>query len=262
MKKQTRFHAIGIGIFLIFLAARATMSPRSHLWGPIFDHASRKSPYVAITFDDGPNEPYTSEILAVLKRYHVRATFFLIGENALTYPGTVRKILADGNEIGNHTFSHPHLPDERGSAILWQIDHTEDVLDQISGVRPIWFRPPYGFRDPRLFPKTHREGLRVVEWSNMPRDWTRPGTKVIVKRTLEHLKPGDIILLHDGDNTIHGGDRSQTVAALPAIIQGIEARGLTPVTISQLAESTRRKKYIRFLEAHRDLEPLPPVSDG
>ena len=256
MKRSLHFFDFGITLLVLALIAHSTFAPRSRMWGPVFSHASRHCDCVAVTFDDGPNEPYTSEILRILKADHAHATFFLIGENALTYPGTVREIVRDGNEIGNHSFTHPRLIEEGGSQMAWQVDHTQDVLEQISGIAPRWFRPPYGTRDPRLFPKTRREDLRVAEWSKMSRDWTKPGVDRIVSRTLKHLKPGDIILLHDGDNTIHGGDRSETVAALPFILAGIRARGLTPVTVSELAARSGGKTYSNRAD-WQDSEPTP-----
>ena len=120
----------------------------------------------------------------------MKATFFLIGVNALTYPDAVRRIASEGHEIGNHTFTHPYMIREGGETMLSQIEETNKAIEEVAGVAPHWFRPPHGFRDPRLFPKTRRMGLEVVEWSNMPRDWTRPGTDVIVKRTLKELLRG------------------------------------------------------------------------
>lgn len=246
-----RFHFVGAGVILAYLLINSALSYRSQLYGPAFTHGSRKGDAVALTFDDGPNEPYTSQILDILKSRGVKATFFVIGENAMQFPATVRRELADGMEVGNHSYNHQILLHEKNSTILWQIQQTQDTLRQITGREPIWFRPPHGFRDPRLFHKTRRFDLSVVEWSNMPRDWTCPGTDVIVRRVLDKLRPGDIILLHDGDSVYVGGDRSQTVAALPRIIDGIEARGLKCVTLTQLAEAGGRglKDFRRFQDA-------------
>lgn len=248
MTRLPRFHFIGFGILFAAAIFHATLSPRSTLWGPVLVHGDRKGNLVAVTFDDGPNEPYTSQILDILKKRGVKATFFLIGVNAWTYPDDVRRIAAEGHEIGSHTFSHPYMIKESGATMLSQIEEGNRAIEEVAGVTPRWFRPPHGFRDPRLFPKTRRMGLDVVEWSNMPRDWTRPGTDVIVKRTLKDLKPGDIILLHDGANTFHGGDRSETVAALPRILDAIAARGLRPVTLTQLVEAPGSKGYRNYVD--------------
>ncbi len=247
--RRPAFYVIGPGLVLLYFAVHAMLSPRSQVCGPAFTHGNRHGDEVALTFDDGPNEPYTDEILSILKKNHVKATFFVVGENALRYPEALRHEVQDGMEIGNHSYSHPYMIPEKSSTMFWQIQKTEQIIERIAGVRPEWFRPPHGFRDPRLFRQTRRLDLTVVEWSNMPRDWTRPGIDVIVQRTLNALKPGDIILLHDGDNIIHGGDRSQTVAALPYILAGLKSRGLKPVTLSQLAKSGGRglRDYRRFM---------------
>jgi len=244
MTRTATFRLVGPLFFVIFAAvAHGVLSPRSELYGPVLVHGDRHGDSVALTFDDGPNEPYTSQVLDILKARGVRATFFLVGINARNYPETVRRIVAEGHEIANHSFTHPYLIREGGESMLWQIDETQRTLEEISGVRPRWFRPPHGFRDPRLFPKTRRLSLDVCEWSNMPRDWTRPGTRVIVDRVLRDLQPGDIVLLHDGAGTVHGGDRSQTVEALPRILDALAARGLRPVTVTQIATGIDRSGY-------------------
>lgn len=174
--------------------------------------------------------------------------FHFIGENALQFPDTVRREVAEGMEIGNHTYNHGSTVRTTNQTLDWQTDMTQETLKRLVGFEPRWFRPPHGFRDPRLFSRTRRDDLAVAEWSNMPRDWTRPGTDVIVKRTLDKLEPGDIILLHDGMTVYLGGDRSQTVAALPRILDGIQARGLRCVTLSELAANGGRglRDYRRF----------------
>ncbi len=243
-----RFHFVEVAVLVAYLFAHSILSPRSQLLGPVFTHGDRKGDMVALTFDDGPNEPYTSQILNILKARGVKATFFIIGENALQFPDAVRREASEGMEIGNHSYNHGSVVRARNATIDWQINQTQGVIKGLVGFEPIWFRPPHGFRDLRLFFKTRHDDMAVAEWSNMPRDWTRPGTDVIVQRTLRRLKPGDIILLHDGDNVYVGGDRSQTVAALPRIIDGIQARGLRCVTLSELAAHGGRglKDYMRI----------------
>ncbi len=247
-RKRPTFYFFGPGLLILYLAVHALLSPRSQFCGPAFTHGNRHGDDVALTFDDGPNEPYTDQILAILEDRGVKATFFVVGENALRYPDALRREVRDGMEIGNHSYSHPYMIPEKSSTMFWQIQKTQAIIEQIADIRPEWFRPPHGFRDPRLFRQTRRLDLTVVEWSNMPRDWTRPGVDVIIQRTLNNLRPGDIILLHDGDNVIHGGDRSQTVAALPFILDGLKARGLRPVTLSQLAGGGGRglRDYRKF----------------
>lgn len=243
-----RFFFLGPGIIILCYFVGSMLSPRSQFCGPAFTHGNRHGKQVSLTFDDGPNEPYTGQILDILQARGVKATFFLIGQNAEHFPDSVRREVAMGMEIGNHSFSHANVIQEDSKSLLWQITKTQETLSRISGVEPKWFRPPHGFRDFRLFPVTRRCELSVAEWNNMPRDWTCPGTEVIVKRVLQKLKPGDIVLLHDGASVQVGGDRSQTVRALPAILDGIAARGLQPVTLTELARGGGRglKDYRRF----------------
>jgi peptidoglycan/xylan/chitin deacetylase (PgdA/CDA1 family) len=183
---------------------------------------------VALTFDDGPG-PYTPEVLKVLERFKVRGTFFVIGR-MLRYFGssTVREI-EDGDVIGDHTENHPLL------ATLSRHDQHEELFEQIArveilgGRRPTLFRPPYGSFNATTLRQLHSLHLLMVLWSVDTDDYARPGVPVIVQRALEGLQPGAIILLHDG-----GGDRTQTIAALPEIIRGVRARGYRLVTVPQL----------------------------
>ena len=250
VKGRQTFRVVGVGVVLAYFMVNSLLSHRSQVCGPAFTHGSRRGDAVALTFDDGPNEPFTGRILDILKAYQAKATFFLVGENVLQFPEAVRREVADGMEIGNHSYNHGTLIAESNSSLLWQITQTQETIEKVAGVTPSWFRPPRGFRDPRLSVYTKRNDLAIAEWSNMPRDWTCPGTEVIVKRTLEKLKPGDIILLHDGKTVYVGGDRSQTVEALPLILEGIRARGLRCVTLSELAAGGGRglKTYRRLLK--------------
>jgi peptidoglycan/xylan/chitin deacetylase (PgdA/CDA1 family) len=256
VRGRQSLHVVGVGVVLAYFMVNSLLSHTSQVCGPAFTHGNRKGDAVAITFDDGPNEPYTGQILDVLEAYHAKATFFLIGENVLQFPGTVRREVCAGMEIGNHSFNHQMVITESNANLLWQITQTQETIGQVAGVTPAWFRPPRGFRDPRLSVYTKRNDLAVAEWSNMPRDWTCPGTEVIVKRTLDKLKPGDIILLHDGKTVYVGGDRSQTVEALPAILEGIRARGLRCVTLSELASGGGRGlKTFRRLQKDGEVSP-------
>ena len=183
---------------------------------------------VALTFDDGPS-PDTRRILAVLKRLHVRATFFVVGRLAERYPKLVRRELAAGMGVGSHSYSHPYRPPfERlpHAEILEEIERANGILMSLWRV-PSLFRPPGGSFSPYVIEATGVYGERIVLWSVDPRDW-KAGTsaKQIVRRVLGAVRPGSIVLLHDG-----GGDRSQTVKALPEIVRGIRAKGLKLVLI-------------------------------
>ncbi|MBV6698066.1 polysaccharide deacetylase family protein [Kitasatospora aureofaciens] len=172
---------------------------------------------VALTIDDGPDPRYTPTVLALLQQYGIRATFFLIGENAVEHPALVRDIADRGHHIANHTWTHPDLRHLSESQVRDELERTSDLLLRTTGRLPTWFRAPGGDWSEVSLKVTADLGLRNMSWSVDPRDWARPGTSVIIDRILKDVRPGSIVLNHDG-----GGDRSQTVAAmktyLPALI--------------------------------------------
>jgi len=186
---------------------------------------------VALTFDDGPNPEYTPQILAVLDKYHVKATFFMVGEIAQQYPEVVRKVTEQGHEVGNHTMTHPEAPKVDSQRLRQEVQGTAQLLERISGKKIHYFRPPYGYFDAAYFQACRDNNMDVVLWSIVPRDWEQPPAEIIVRRVVAEIRPGAIVLLHDG-----GGDRRQTVKALPLIIEAIQAKGLQAVTLSQLLE--------------------------
>jgi peptidoglycan-N-acetylglucosamine deacetylase len=183
---------------------------------------------VALTFDDGPG-PYTPEVLAVLEREHVPATFFAIGKMERYFSASTQREITDGDVVGDHTESHPAL------ARLSARDQREELFEGIArvelagGPRPQLFRPPYGSFNATTLRELHSLRLLMVLWSVDTNDYSRPGVPVILERVLAGARPGAIFLMHDG-----GGDRSQTIAALPAIIHDLRARGLRLVTVPQL----------------------------
>ncbi len=180
------------------------------------------APQVALTFDDGPNPPYTGQILDILARYQVPATFFCIGLQASAHPGDVARLAAAGHGLGNHTWSHPFLPDLSRAQLAEQLDRTDEAVARAAGAGggPGLFRPPYGSRSADVLRWLGERGTPIVLWDVDPSDWARPGAAVIAGRVLLQTRPGTIILMHDG-----GGDRSQTVAALPLVIEGLLERG-------------------------------------
>jgi peptidoglycan-N-acetylglucosamine deacetylase len=183
---------------------------------------------VALTFDDGPG-PYTQQLVGVLDRLHVHATFFAIGSQEQYFSaGTIAEI-DSGDVIGDHTETHPMM------ASLSAHDQYEELFDQmaqievVGGRRPRLFRPPYGSFEATTFRELRHLRLLMVLWSVDTADYTLPGTGAIVQSALAGAKPGAIILMHDG-----GGNRAETIAALPAIVNGLRRRGLHPVTVPRL----------------------------
>jgi peptidoglycan/xylan/chitin deacetylase (PgdA/CDA1 family) len=185
---------------------------------------------VALTFDDGPSPRYTPRVLAMLTRLHVHATFFVIGYLAATYPELVRRERRLGMAVGNHSYNHPEVPpfgDLPPRLLRDEIALSAQILAKLGGT-PALFRPPGGSTSAGLVRAAAALGQRVVLWSVDPADWS-PGSssRTIAKRVLGAVRPGSIVLLHDG-----GGDRSATVAALPAIVRGIRRRGLHLVALT------------------------------
>ncbi|SDZ00721.1 Peptidoglycan/xylan/chitin deacetylase, PgdA/CDA1 family [Amycolatopsis xylanica] len=193
-------------------------------------HGDRSRQQIALTFDDGPHPPYTGRILDVLESYGVCATFFCVGLNAGARGEDVQRMVEQGHGLGNHTWSHPYLPDLSTTELADQLTRTGDVIEAAAGTAPAFFRPPYGSRTPAVLRSLANLGTRIALWDVDTEDWAMPGPDVIAHTVLSQARPGSIVLMHDG-----GGDRSQTVAALPAVIEGLLARGLEFVRVEDLA---------------------------
>lgn len=196
---------------------------------------------VALTFDDGPDPTWTPKILDILKSKNVPAAFFILGQQAENYPAIVRRIVAEGHEFGSHTYTHANLSLAGDQRTRIELDATQRLLQTITGRSTTLFRPPYeaDSRPSQLSEVTplvvaQDLGYLTVMESIDPEDWDKPGTDVIVQRVKQQRRNGSIILLHDA-----GGDRSQTVAALPQIIDYLRARGDTIVSLGQLLGTTR-----------------------
>jgi cellulose synthase/poly-beta-1,6-N-acetylglucosamine synthase-like glycosyltransferase/spore germination protein YaaH/peptidoglycan/xylan/chitin deacetylase (PgdA/CDA1 family) len=208
---------------------------------------------LALTFDDGPDPTWTPKVLSILARDHVPATFFVIGASANLNPGLLQQIVSQGNEVGNHTFSHPDLSAVSDSQVMLELNAAQRLFESVLGRRSVLFRPPYAEDIEPATPDQVRPlllsgqlGYYTVGMHIDPQDYLQPGVSAIVQRVLDQVSSGagNVILLHDG-----GGDRSQTVAALPLIIQDLQARGYQLVTVSDL------------LGLSRD-EVMPPVSSS
>lgn len=182
---------------------------------------------VALTFDDGPSR-YTVNILNVLKAHNVPATFFVVGQAIKRQPSSMRAIIADGHEVGNH--SNTHLPLVKMAPEVQNSDIAECMkLIKQAGGSSQWFRPPGGQFNYQTLLSAKKAGLKTVLWTADGQDWKKEGAAAITANVLSQIRPGAIVLLHDG-----GGDRSQTLEALPQIINGIRAMGYSIVTLYQL----------------------------
>jgi peptidoglycan/xylan/chitin deacetylase (PgdA/CDA1 family) len=199
-----------------------------------YTQARVDQPFIAMTFDDGPSAENTPRLLEMLKQRNIKATFFLIGQNAASNPEIVRRILADGHEIGNHSWTHPQLSKLSDEKVTAEITKTQEAIKSASGFTPTLLRPPYGAITPRQREWIENQfGLNVILWSVDPFDWKRPGASVITQRILSQVRPGSIILSHD----IH----KQTVDAMPATLDGLIRKGYKFVTVTQLIAMNKPK---------------------
>ena len=218
------------------------------LFQPAFlAHGNTQLPEIALTFDDGPAPGYTLAVLRLLRRYHIQATFFMLGAWVQRYPDLARAVIADGHAVGNHTWDHPYLTKLNADRVLQQLASTLDMIEQVTAVRTTLFRPPYGYYNRRTLDVADSLRLSAILWNVDPVDWLRPGSKTIITDVLSHTHNGSIILLHDG-----GGSREQTLQALPVIIEQLQARGFKFVTIPQMMAHPKSASMPRLLRA-----PLP-----
>lgn len=191
----------------------------------------RPEKIIALTFDDGPNPPFTAQIVRVLRDAQATATFFMLGRQVALYPKPVRKVWNAGFQIANHSFSHSRLDRALEPVLTRELDDTRNLLFSITNVEPKWFRPPYGVGSPTLKAVAEAKGYRVVGWNIDTRDWEAANPDDIVNQVVSEVFPGAIVLMHDG-----GGNRTNTVMALPKIIQALRERGYTFVTLDQLVK--------------------------
>ncbi len=181
---------------------------------------------IYLTFDDGPLEPYTRELLDLLQSYDAHATFFVCGKSALRYPHLVKRMHDDGHTIGNHTYSHSFLKTVSG-ALGKEIEKTSAILEGITGARPILFRPPWGILRPRTKAYAKAHGYHTVLWDSAGYDWHSPSPSYIGGRIIKKIRPGTIVLLHDGNEAKDRGVRKNTVAATKLLLEYCKQNGYT-----------------------------------
>lgn len=204
--------------------------PSSQLFGKTQRRTGRART-IALTFDDGPNPAVTPQLLDLLDRYDARGTFFLIGRHVRACPALTAEIAARGHTIGNHTDTHPNLLWQSRRRILDELERCDASIADVTGQRPRIMRPPYGYRRPEVHAAARDAGLgRPVLWSRSARDW-RPQQAARVIRRLRSIRPGDIVLLHDGFHQSLGADRQHTMRALEYWLPRWRAQGLACVCV-------------------------------
>ena len=188
---------------------------------------------MALTFDDGPYPPYTGRLLDVLKEKKIRATFFLVGEQARMHPDLVRRMVDEGHTVGLHAFCHRDflkLTEEEKEKDLQQ---GKEILQSITGKKPNYWRPPHGFRDSSVMKIASEKDLQVVNWSVIPRDWTGIDKQEIYNRVMDKAEDGAVVLLHDGDSPLYKASRQATVDAVGPLIDSLREKGYHLVSLEE-----------------------------
>lgn len=192
----------------------------------IFRSSNVKKKQIALTFDDGPNERWTEKYLDLLADKGIKASFFMLGKNAKNHPELVRKVSAAGHDIGIHSYDHDDLKKQEYAAIQEDLILSQDTIAQITGVVPTLFRPPYGSIDAQVIEVAQEQGLLMVLWNVDPQDWLLDTKEKVAKAVLDHVEPGNIVVMHEG--------KSVTYGALPMIIDTLKEEGYEFVTIREL----------------------------
>ena len=217
------------------LIALGVFHPRVALFGPETSRVRTAKPQVALTFDDGPHPEFTPKVLELLQKHGDRATFFCVGEEAERHPELVRQLVAQGHELGNHTFSHDtgrHL--FLSPLIAEDVKRCQATLSAL-GPAPRWYRPAVGIRNPPVHYAARVNGLKVITWSLAARDGARALTEAKALELAERARPGDVITLHDGVRGKNGAWRAQTLQHLPKLLERLHQRGLSSVTVTALS---------------------------
>lgn len=208
-------------------------------------------PYIAITFDDGPHAEYTPKLLDELKKRKIKATFFLVGQCVAEYPDIVKRMVDEGHEVANHSWSHPALTKLSPDSLRKQLENTNDAIRKASGVTPTLMRPPYGATSPILNRRFAEDyGMKVILWSVDPLDWKYRNSSKVYNSIVQNVHPGAIILAHD----IH----ATTVAAMPQVFDTLLEKGYKFVTVSDLLAMDRPAQLVKKEPAKK--EPAAPAA--
>ena len=210
------------------------MAPTGQWYGRTFTGLPGGTKQIALTYDDGPNDPHTFRLLEVLAKHNVQATFFLIGRYVRERGDIARDTAKAGHIIGNHTFTHPLLTLKSAAEVRKELTNCGSALDEAVGVHSNLFRPPFGGRRPAVLSIAREFGLQPIMWNVTGYDWNAPPAAEIEQKCAKQIRGGDVILLHDGGHRQMGADRSQTVIATDHMITRYKSEGYEFVTIEQM----------------------------
>ncbi len=211
-----------------------TRWPTSQVCGRTFIGLQPGSRVMALTYDDGPNDPYTWRLMEVLERHGVKATFFLIGQFVRQKPEIARALVAAGHAIGNHTWDHPNLIYRSQAEVRRQLEQTRQIILDATGIETKVFRPPFGARRPATLRAIREAGLEPILWNVTCYDWKARSAEEIVAHAERQIRGGDVILLHDGGYRRMGADRTRSVEASDRILTRYKGEGYEFVTIPQM----------------------------
>jgi peptidoglycan/xylan/chitin deacetylase (PgdA/CDA1 family) len=215
-------------------AGYQSMAPTGQWYGRTFTGLAPGTKKIALTYDDGPNDPYTLLLLEVLAKHDVHATFFFIGRYVRQRPEIVRAIANTGHIIGNHTFTHPNLIFQSAADTRRELSDCRAAVHDAIGEHSNLFRPPFGGRRPATLRIARALGLEPIMWNVTGYDWNAPPAAVIERKVARQMRGGDLILLHDGGHKQMGADRAQTVIATDHLITRYKSEGYEFVTISEM----------------------------
>jgi peptidoglycan-N-acetylglucosamine deacetylase len=222
------------GLAAAGVASYGAIAPESELFGKTL-HRLADPKQLALSYDDGPNDPHTLNLLDVLAKHQVKATFFLIGKHVAAKPDIARRIAAAGHVIGNHTYTHPNLLFCSPQNIRSELSHCEKALSDAVGDHSRLFRPPFGARRPAVLSTARAMGLTPVMWTVTCYDWNPTTADRVARHAARQISGADIILLHDGGHKAMGADRAHTVAATDGMISRYKSEGYSFVSLSPRA---------------------------
>ncbi len=222
------------GAAAVVAAGYNTMAPRSQLYGRTFVGDRKQSHRLALTFDDGPNDPHTLRLLEVLERHGVKATFFMIGSFVRHRPEIARAVAEAGHVVANHTMTHPNLIFSSDAGVRRELEDCERAFDDAGVSHAALFRPPHGGRTPAVLRTVRSLGLEPIMWSVSGWDWNPHTPEKIVSIVRKQITGGDVILLHDGGHKQFGTDRAATVRATDTMLERFTGQGFEFVTIPEM----------------------------
>jgi peptidoglycan/xylan/chitin deacetylase (PgdA/CDA1 family) len=238
LAKKFKYAAIyaAFTVFVVGLFIYGFAYPESEIFGRSIYKMNSGDKIIALTFDDGPNGDYTEQVLDILGKESIKGTFFLIGKNVEVYPQIAKEIVEQGHSVGNHSYTHTwSLPFETKKTVIAEVNKAEEAIYNATCVQPKLFRPPHGFRTPWMEYTIHKMGYKIVMWDDMTTDYiVRSKPKEIAKKIISKVRPGAIIVFHDGLNLNHRANRENTIEALRIVINELKEKNYKFISLNAM----------------------------